>query len=240
MTYGFNCVNSDGFMQIDGANDNIAILTTGTATAQAFNGTGVTTITYPSNRPSEYLVFAKPSNVTASSGIPFALVESYDYTTFKFLLPRGSTDSISIDWAIGVKHSDMATGNSAGWGIKVFNESGGTSFSSDNKNFRCQQVTFETINNLLYGSATQFTVNNMADTYSLMSGKSHAGYTWSGNVRILHNLFVVYDTSAGFNASDGVIKTQVRELEPRGFSMAGGQSSHFRSADITNLIGFIV
>lgn len=238
MSYGFKSTNSDGITQIDGVNDNIAIFATGTAIAETHTGNNITNIPYPANLPTDYLIFAKPSDPTAATNIPFSLVPRSTY--FQFMLPLTYTDSISIDWAIGVKHSDMPATSTPDWGIKVFNSTGDVAFSSNSQNFRCQQVVFETISNLRFGSNTVFTVNDLASTYTLMSGHSGVGYDYDGFVRILHALCAVYDITEGFNATDGVIKYWTEEQQPIGITMVGGQSGSFGSGDITHLIGSIV
>ncbi len=241
MSYGFKSINNDGITQIDGANDNIAIIATGTAVAQTKEGPlDNTTVPYPANLPDDILIFAKPSDPEAATGIPFTCIQKS--TGLQFLLPRYNTATIDIDWAIGVKHSDMPADTSPGWGIKIFNDSGGAAFSSNNKNFRCQYAAFEIVEYLRWDPVTVFNINDLTTTYCLMTGHGTAGYVWSGQLRLIYSIFIVYDINAGpdVNQVDGTIGFWTGARQAMGFNMGGNSGGRFGSGSLVHLVGSIV
>ena len=173
MSYGISSINSSGFTQIDGTYDNLSVFASGTATAGTTNT--YYPVAFPANTPSSYVIFAKPSTESGDRLVWFSeFTNVTTYASFVFGLDYGATSNISVDWVIAIKSSDMPANNNAGYGLEVNKTNGDQAFSSNNGNFRCQQVAFDNFTSI-GTTGTIFSLTSMSGVYSIMSGKSFVG-----------------------------------------------------------------
>tara|TARA_R110002153_G_scaffold105017_2_gene243220 strand:+ start:459 stop:1139 length:681 start_codon:yes stop_codon:yes gene_type:complete len=223
MSYGLSVVSESGFTQIDSTYDNVAVYASGTMNSSYYGGT-VTTTAIPANTPVDYLIFCKP---TTESGTHRLTLATYtDGSGFSFYNQYGQNTVISVDWVIAIRSRDMPANNSPDYGLEVYKANGEESFSSNNANFRCLQVSFDNITSSTQSGAT-FSLGSMANIYSLMSGKTVLGRVpVSSQNSALYSLFVEFDYSAKTIKSVGA---PVALIGPGSSAIAGG----FK----TNLIG---
>lgn len=173
MSYGIRSINSSGFTQIDGTYDNLSVFASGTATAGTTNT--YYPVAFPANTPSSYVIFAKPSTESGDHLVWFSeFTNVTTYASFVFGLDYLATSNISVDWVIAIKSSDMPANNSGDYGLEVNKTNGDQAFSSNNGNFRCQQVAFDDFTSV-GATGTIFSLTSMAGVYSIMSGKSFVG-----------------------------------------------------------------
>lgn len=226
MSYGISCENASGFTQIDGTYENLAVWASGTGTAGY--GNTYTAIAFPSNTPSDYVMFAKPSTESGTQEIYFSEYTAVTtYPSFVFGQDSQATSNLSVDWVIAIRSAEMPNNTSPGYGLEVYKSNGtDQAFSSNNGNFRCQQVAFDNITSAT-STGTVFSLSSMTGVYSIMSGKSFVGRQPLGQ-----NVSVVYCLMAQWNYSSKTI-TQ-RPLPVVVQQTAGGA---FGCGFRTNLIG---
>lgn len=192
MSYGILVNSSGGFTQIDATYDNLAVYASGTVNSSYVNaaGTGGATnkVAFPANTPADWCIFAKPT--TESGDHLLTLAHYSDGTGFAFFNTWQNSTVISVSWVIAVRSRDMPTNNNPDFGLEVNKSNGEQAFSSNNLNFRCEQVSFDTIVNT-QTSLSSFSVSDMAGVYSLMNGKTILGAAPSGNqfYSILYSFF---------------------------------------------------
>jgi hypothetical protein len=225
MSYGISCKNASGFTQIDGTYENLAVWASGTGTAGTTNT--FYPIAFPSNTPTDYVMFAKPSTESGSHALWFSEFPSTSYSSFVIGLPYAATSTISIDWVIAIRSPEMPNNTSPGYGLEVYKSNGTDQvFSSNNGNFRCQQVAFDNITSV-GATGTVFSVSNMAGVFSIMSGKSFVG-----KQIISSEVSMVHCNHAVFNYSANTIRQEVLPVQ-----VVGGPSAAFGCGLRTNLIG---
>ena len=223
MSFGIQCSNSSGFTQIDATFDNVAVFASGTMNSSFYNGT-LTKTSFPANTPSDYLIFCKPNSTSGTKTLTLATFT--DGTGFAFFEVFGSTTTSSVDWVIAIRSRDMPANNNPDFGLEVYKQNGEEAFSSNNQNFRCLQVSFDTIVSANQSGAT-FSLGSMTNIYSLMNGKTIIGRLQTGfNQSVLYSLFVQ------FNFTSQTIKSVGSPVSPSGpgSSVVGGGYK-------TNLIG---
>lgn len=179
MSYGIFVSNQSGFTQIDGNYDNISAYATGTVNRSYIGSSPsqnqINKVYFPANTPSDYLVFAKPSAQTTTRQIALEVYSD----GFAFFAPWQASSNFSIDYFIGVRSRDMPSASSSGYGLEVFKTNGEQAFSSNNKNFRVSNVSFDNLSSTAY-SPNSFTVSSMSGVYTLMSGKNWVGRSPQG------------------------------------------------------------
>lgn len=227
MSYGFEARNQNNIMQIDGEHGNMAVYASGTLNASYVPPSNVAVNyaqAYPSSLPSDYLIFAKPNSMSTGSDVPFSLIENS--TSFGFVLPYGSTSTISIDWVICVSHGDMNLPTSPDFGLQVYNSGGSVVFSSNFENFRCNQVSFDDATSSSY-TPNVFSGADCSEDYSLLSGHSEIGrIPVNGAFGLVQSLFVIY--KAGTSQITNTVLNS-RPAAPGGGAFGGGR--------VTNMIG---
>jgi hypothetical protein len=120
----------------------------------------------------------------------------------------------------------MPANNNPDFGLEVYKQNGEEAFSSNNQNFRCLQVSFDTIVSGNQSGAT-FSLGSMTNIYSLMNGKTIIGrQPINNNQSTLMSLFVEFNFTSQTIKSLGLPVT----LFGPGSSVVGGGYK-------TNLIG---
>lgn len=229
MSYGVKIESSSGFIQIDSTFENITVLASGTGTA------GTTNVYYPvalpSGTPSDYLVFAKPSTESGAKNMFFSEFTSVTgYDSFVIGTDYFTTSTFSYDYVVAIRSGEAATNTSPEYGLEVFKANGTDQvFSSNNQNFRCEQVAFNDIYNVNVPGTT-FSVFNMSDVFTLMSGKSFVG-----RQPIANNQSLVYCLMAQFDYSNSAIGMRCLPAAVQG-TPGGAFGCGYR----TNLIGKFV
>jgi len=223
MSYGISVQNTSGFIQIDATYDNVAVYASGTMNSSYTGGT-LTKTAIPASAPSDYLIFCKPNSESGTHRL--TLATWLDGSGFSFFNQQGNTTVISVDWVIAVRSRDMPTNSNPDFGLEVYKLNQEQAFSSNNQNFRCLQVSFDTITSASQSEAT-FTAGSLANVFSLMSGKTLLGrLPINSSFSALYSLFVEFDYSNNTIKSIGA-PVAIQQLP--GGSLGGG----FK----TNLIG---
>lgn len=227
MSYGILVNNASGFTQIDGTYDNISSFSSGTVARSYVTSSGsqvLNKVTFPSNTPTDYLLFAKPSAQTTLRQITVAVYSD----GFAFFTPWQASDNFNIDYFIGVRSKDMPANNSPDHGLEVYKDNGDQAYSSNNPNFRVSAVSFDDLNSTSF-TPSAFTVSSMSGIYTLMSGKNYVGRSPQGwpSFSIIYSFFQEFDYTA---------KTITGKITPV-TNAAPSQSGSFGGGFKTNLIG---
>ena len=195
MSYGILVNNASGFTQIDGTYDNISSFSSGTVARSYTTSSGsqvLNKVTFPSNTPTDYLIFAKPSAQTNLRQITLAVYSD----GFAFFAPWQASDNFNVDYFIGVRSRDMPTNTSPDHGLNVYKANGEQAYSSNNSNLRVSAVSFDDLSSTSTTPAS-FTVGSMSGIYTLMSGKNYVGRSPQG----YPNFSVIYSVYSSFAQS---------------------------------------
>ena len=227
MSYGIEVTNASGFTQIDGTYDNISSFASGSVTRSYVNASGsqiLNKVSFPTNTPTDYLIFAKPTAQTTTRQITLAVYSD----GFAFFAPWQASSSFALDYFIGVRSRDMPINTSPDYGLEVYKSNGEQAYSSNNANFRVSAVSFDDLTSTAY-SPTSFTVGSMSGIYTLMSGKNYVGRSPQGwpSFSIIYSFFQEFDYTA---------KTIAGKITPV-TNAAPSQSGLFGGGFKTNLIG---
>ena len=228
MRYGILVKNASGFTQIDSTYDNISSFASGTVARSYVNSSGghvLNKVPFPSNTPSDYLIFAKPSAQTSRRQITLWIYSD----GFAFYAPYTATTNFNINYFVGVRSQDMPTNNSPDYGLEVNKSNGDQAFSSNNPNFRVSAVSFDNLTGLTTGPSS-FPVASMSGVYALMSGKNPIGLSPQGYpaYSVKYSLYQDFNFSA--KTISGVIQAVVLSAPYLGGTLFGGGFK-------TNLIG---
>jgi hypothetical protein len=174
MSYGFLAVNQSGFTQIDGTYDNLAVLASGTGTTSYYSSLGnvANRVNWPTNLPSTWALFAKPSLETESGGFNTYWLQT-DANGFYITTPLGSNFTRSFDWKICLRSFEMPSSPNTGYGLKVYKSNGDEAFSSNNENFKCLFVASD---NTTAGSQAVYSPTSISGCFRLMNGSGWVAY----------------------------------------------------------------
>jgi hypothetical protein len=229
MSYGILVNNASGFTQIDGTYDNISSFSSGTVARSYTTSSGsqvLNKVTFPSNTPTDYLIFAKPSAQTNLRQITLAVYSD----GFAFFAPWQASDNFNIDYFIGVRSRDMPTNTSPDHGLNVYKANGEQAYSSNNSNLRVSAVSFDDLSSTSTTPAS-FTVGSMSGIYTLMSGKNYVGRSPQG----YPNFSVIYSFFQEFNFTAKTITGKITPVTNAAPSPSGSFGGGFK----TNLIGIL-
>lgn len=229
MSYGILVKNQSGFTQIDATYDNISSFASGSVTRSYVNSSGSQTLNkvlFPTNTPTDYLIFAKPTAQTTTRQITLAVYSD----GFAFFAPWQASSSFTVDYFIGVRSRDMPTNSSPDHGLNVYKANGEQAYSSNNSNLRVSAVSFDDLTSTST-TPTSFTVASMSGVYTLMSGKNQVGRSPQGfpNFSILYSFFQEFNFTA---------KTIAGKITPV-TNAAPSPSGLFGGGFKTNLIGIL-
>ena len=132
MSYGFNIVNADGFIQIDDTYSNYYLVASGTAvsppagTSIHFIGkTGGTVVSFPTQAEIP-LLFIRFSNTSY-----YFILQDITTSSFMAVISNSGNALAALSFEYRVYSRRTATAPRTGYGLQVFNASGGPIYSSN-------------------------------------------------------------------------------------------------------------